>query len=316
MFFIHIVPQASVYVIERLGVFKTVWYAGLHFRIPFIEKVSRRISLKEQVADFPPQNVITKDNCIVQIDSVVFFHVEDPEKFTYKIMEPIEGIANLVSTTLRSYIGNLTLEDTMTSREEINQHMKTTLNESTFKWGISINKVEILDIIPPRDVSESMEKQIKAEREKRAAILNAEATKQSAILISEGEKEAKILKAQAEKEAAILNAQAQKEAKLLKAQAEKEAKILESEGEAEAILKIQEATAEGIEKINDSMPSKEYLTIQQIEALKQVGTSKSSKIIIPSNLQTLSTIGTVLKESMNNINLDAELDEEISEDNF
>lgn len=306
MFFIHIVPQASVYVIERLGVFRTTWYAGLHFRIPFIEKVSRRISLKEQVADFPPQNVITKDNCIVQIDSVVFFHVEDPEKFTYKIMEPIEGIANLVSTTLRSYIGNLTLEDTMTSREEINQHMKTTLNESTSKWGISINKVEILDIIPPRDVSESMEKQIKAEREKRASILNAEATKQSAILISEGEKEAKILKAQAEKEAAILNAQAEKEAKLLKAQAEKDAKILEAEGESEAILKIQEATARGIEEINSSNPSNEYLALQQIEALKQIGINKSTKIIIPSNLQSISTLGTIFKESITDTNTEEE----------
>lgn len=221
-------------------------------------------------------------------------------------MEPIEGIANLVSTTLRSYIGNLTLEDTMTSREEINQHMKTTLNESTSKWGISINKVEILDIIPPRDVSESMEKQIKAEREKRASILNAEATKQSAILISEGEKEAKILKAQAEKEAAILNAQAEKEAKLLKAQAEKDAKILEAEGESEAILKIQEATARGIEEINSSNPSNEYLALQQIEALKQIGINKSTKIIIPSNLQSISTLGTIFKESITDTNTEEE----------
>lgn len=305
MFCIHIVPQASVYIIERLGVYKTTWSAGLHFAIPFIDKVVRRISMKEQVANFPPQNVITKDNCIVQVDSVVFFHVENPEKFTYKIMEPIEGIASLVSTTLRSYIGNLTLESTMTSREDINMHMRTSLNESTQKWGISINKVEILDIIPPKDVSESMEKQIKAERDKRAAILNAEATKQSAILVSQGEKEAKILEAEANKQAEILKAEADKAGKLLRAEAEKEAKILNAEAEAQAILNVQTAIAQGIEKINESNPSKEYLTLQQIDALSKIGTSQSSKIIVPSNMQQLAGLALTLKEST-----------EISEDNY
>ena len=300
MLFIHIVPQSSVFILERLGVYKTTWEAGLHIRVPFIDKVARRISLKEQVANFPPQNVITKDNCIVQIDSVVFFHVEDPKNFTYRVMEPIEGLASLVATTLRNYIGNLTLEDTMISREEINQHMKNHLNESVSKWGISVNKVEILNIIPPRDVSESMEKQIKAERDKRAAILNAESAKLSAVLVSEGEKEAKILKAEADKQASIL-----------KAQADKEAALLRAEAEAESILKINTAIAEGIEKINKAKPSNEYIQLQQIDALSKIGTSNSSKLIIPSDLQKISAITSTIKEAADDFSL-----EKVSEDNF
>lgn len=292
----HIVPQGSVYILERLGVYQATWMPGLHIRVPFIDRISRRISLKEQVADFPPQRVITSDNVNVEIDSVVFFHVENPVDFTYKIMEPIEGISSLVATTLRSYIGNLTLEETMTSREQINEYMTKHLNASTSKWGISINKVEILDIAPPADVTASMEKQIKAEREKRAMILMAEAEKQSAILIAEGHKESKVLEAEADKKALILQAEAEKEAKALRAEGEKQAKILNADAEATAILKIKEATAKGIEKINESKPSKEYLSIQQIDALKEIGASNSSKLIIPSDLQEISSVVAAIKE--------------------
>lgn len=321
MFFVFIVPQASAFVVERLGVYSKTWSAGLHFCIPFVDRISRKISLKEQVADFPPQNVITKDNCLVQVDTVVFFQVSDPKSFTYGVMDPISAISNLSATTLRSLIGNLTLEEAMTSRESINSHMSTALDVATDPWGIKINRVEIKDIIPPNDVRESMEKQIKAERDKRAAILNAEANKQSAILVSEGQKEAMILAAEGKKRAAILDAEAEREARILRAQAEKEQRILKSEGEALAILKVQEAKAKGIKMISDSNPTDKYIDLQKLEALAKVGNGRATKIIIPSDLQKLAGLAVTLKEATSAVESDIKEEEpdvveEISEEDF
>lgn len=297
MLFIFIVPQASAFVVERLGVYRRTWNAGAHICLPFIDKVARKISLKEQVADFPPQNVITKDNCLVQVDTVVFFQVSDPKAFTYGVMDPISAIANLSATTLRSLIGNLTLEETMTSRDDINARMRADLDIATDPWGIKINRVEIKDIIPPSDVRESMEKQIKAERDKRAAILNAEASKQSAILVSEGQKAAAILAAEGKKEAAILDAEAEQKARFLRAEAEKRQRILKAEGEAEAILKVQEARAEGIRMISASNPTNSYLNLQKLETMSKVANGKATKIIIPSELQAITGLAVSMKEA-------------------
>ncbi len=297
--FINIVPQASAFIVQRLGVYHTTWGAGLHFQVPFIDSVVKKISLKEQVADFPPQNVITKDNCLVQVDTVVFFQVSNPQAYTYGVVEPVSAIANLSATTLRSLIGNLTLEEVMTNREHINANMSTAIDIATDPWGIKINRVEIKDIVPPVDVRDSMEKQIKAERDKRAAILKAEATKHAAILISEGNKQAMILDAEGKKEAAIIQAEADSKAKIIKAQAEKQQRILKAEGEAEAIKKIQEARAKGIRLVSESNPSEKYLDLQKLDTLAKVGDGRATKIIIPSQLQEISGLALSLKEITN-----------------
>lgn len=316
MLFIFIVPQASAFVVERLGVYKHTWNAGVHICLPFIDKVSRRISLKEQVADFPPQNVITKDNCLVQVDTVVFFQVSDPKAFTYGVMDPISAIANLSATTLRSLIGNLTLEETMTSRDSINARMGADLDIATDPWGIKINRVEIKDIIPPSDVRESMEKQIKAERDKRAAILNAEASKQSAILVSEGQKEAMILAAEGKKAAAILDAEAEQKARFLRAEAEKRQRILKAEGEAEAILKVQEARAEGIRMISASSPTNDYINLQKLETMSKVANGKATKIIIPSELQAITGLAVSMKEAATSEPVPVDIQDVAEEDDY
>lgn len=316
MLFIFIVPQASAFVVERLGVYKHTWNAGVHICLPFIDKVSRRISLKEQVADFPPQNVITKDNCLVQVDTVVFFQVSDPKAFTYGVMDPISAIANLSATTLRSLIGNLTLEETMTSRDSINARMGADLDIATDPWGIKINRVEIKDIIPPSDVRESMEKQIKAERDKRAAILNAEASKQSAILVSEGQKEAMILAAEGKKTAAILDAEAEQKARFLRAEAEKRQRILKAEGEAEAILKVQEARAEGIRMISASSPTNDYINLQKLETMSKVANGKATKIIIPSELQAITGLAVSMKEAATSEPVPVDIQDVAEEDDY
>ena len=271
---IVIVPQASESVVERLGVYSTTWTAGVHVKIPFIDRVVKRVSLKEQVVDFAPQPVITKDNVTMQIDTVVFFQVTDSKLYTYGVERPISAIENLTATTLRNIIGDMELDHTLTSRDVINSKITTSLDEATDKWGIKINRVELKNIIPPREIQDAMEKQMKAERERRESILRAEGEKRSQILVAEGEKESAILRADAVREQ----------------------KIKEAEGEAEAILKIYEAQAKGIRMINDAKPTKEYITLQSFDALAKVADGKATKIIVPSELQNLASIATSLKE--------------------
>ena len=270
---IVIVPQARAYVIEFLGAYKTTWHTGLYFKIPFLEKIARKVNLKEQVIDFPPQPVITKDNVTMQIDTVVFFQITDPKLYCYGVENPIMAIENLTATSLRNIIGDMELDQTLTSRETINSKMVTTLDIATDPWGIKVNRVELKNIIPPAAIQESMEKQMKAERERREAILIAEGEKKSTILVAEGKKES-----------AILNAQAEKEAAILLAEAEKEKTIREAEGEAEAILKIQQAKADGIRLLKEAGADESVLTIKSLEALEKVSDGKSTKIIIPSDI--------------------------------
>ena len=284
---IKIVPQANAYVVERLGAYQATWEVGMHFKLPFIEKLSKRVTLKEQVADFPPQAVITKDNVTMQIDTVVYFQITDPKMFIYGISHPISAIENLTATTLRNIIGDLELDETLTSRELVNTKMRAILDEATDPWGIKINRVELKNILPPKEIQNAMEKQMKAERERREAILRAEGEKKSAILVAEGEKEAAILAAQAEKEAAILAAEARKEAA-----------IREAEGEAEAILKVQNATAEGLKKLNEAAPTNQVLTLKSLEAFEKAADGKATKIIIPSDLQGIAGLATTFKESL------------------
>ncbi len=281
---IKIVPQASAYVVERLGAYQATWDVGLHLKLPFIEKISRRVSLKEQVVDFPPQPVITKDNVTMQIDTVVFFQITDPKMYVYGVSHPMAAIENLTATTLRNIIGDLELDETLTSRELVNTKMRAILDEATDPWGIKINRVELKNIIPPKEIQNAMEKQMKAERERREAILRAEGEKKSAILVAEGEKEAAILAAEAEKASAILAAEAKKEAA-----------IREAEGEAEAILKVQTATAEGLMKLNESKPTKQVLTLKSLEAFEKAADGKATKIIIPSEIQSLAGLASSLK---------------------
>ena len=271
---IRIVPQAEAYVIERLGKYKATWNAGLHLKTPFIERVARRVTLKEQVLDFPPQPVITKDNVTMQVDSLVFMTVMEPMLYTYGINNPIVGVQNLAATTLRNIIGEMELDETLTGRDQINAKMQMVLDEATDAWGIKINRVEVKNIIPPRDIQAAMEKQMRAEREKREAILQAEGEKRSAVLIAEGKKEAMILEAEAEKEAAIRRA----------------------EGEAQAILKVQEATATGIKMIADAGATKEVLTIKSLEAFERAAEGNATKIIIPSEIQGLAGLASSLTE--------------------
>lgn len=271
---INIVPQAHAYVIERLGGYKETWSVGLHFKVPFLDAVARKVNLKEQVVDFPPQPVITKDNVTMKIDTVVFFQITDPKLFAYGVENPIMAIENLTATTLRNIIGDLELDETLTSREVINAKMRASLDVATDPWGIKVNRVELKNIIPPTAIQDAMEKQMKAERERREAILIAEGEKKSAILIAEGNKES-----------AILNAEAEKESAILKAEAEKQKRIKEAEGEAEAILKVQQATADGIRAIKEAGADQTVLTLKSLEAFAQAADGKATKIIIPSDIQ-------------------------------
>ena len=284
---IRIVPQATAQVIERLGSYKTTWTTGIHFKIPFIERVAKKLTLMEQVSDFPPQPVITKDNVRMQIDTVVFYQITDCKLYTYGVTNPILAIENLTSTTLRNIIGELDLDQTLTSRDIINTKMRTILDEATDPWGIRVTRVELKNIIPPREIQEAMEKQMKAERERREAILRAEGEKNSTILIAEGNKQQIILAAEAEKASAIL-----------RAEAVKEAKIREAEGEAEAIIKIQEATASGIKMINEAAPTSSMISLRSLETLEKVADGKATKIIVPSNIQNLASLATALTETV------------------
>lgn len=282
---IKIVPQAQAYVVERLGAYQDTWSVGLHFKVPIVDKVAKRVLLKEQVADFPPQPVITKDNVTMRIDTVVFFQITDPKLFTYGVENPIMAIENLTATTLRNIIGDLELDQTLTSRETINAKMRASLDIATDPWGIKVNRVELKNIIPPAAIQDAMEKQMKAERERREAILRAEGEKKSTILVAEGKKESAILEAEAEKQSAIL-----------RAEAEKEKMIREAEGEAEAILKVQQATANGLRFIKDAGADDSVLRLKSLEALEKVANGKSTKIIIPSEIQNMAGLLTSAKE--------------------
>ncbi len=281
---VKIVPQSRAYVITRLGVFYAVWNEGLKFKVPFIDRVVKNVSLKEQVVDFAPQPVITKDNVTMQIDSVVYFQITDPRLYTYGIENTMSAIENLTATTLRNIIGDLELDQTLTSRDHINTKMRALLDEATDPWGIKVNRVELKNIMPPRDIQESMEKQMRAERERREAILQAEGQKQSQILVADGEKQSAILRADAAKQAAILQAEGAKQAK-----------ILEAEAEAEAIMKVQQATADAIRLINESAPGQGVLTIKALEAFTAAANGKATKIIIPSELQGIAGLAAAAK---------------------
>ena len=295
---IRVVKQATAYVIERFGTYQTTWSVGFHMKWPVIDKVAKEVSLKEQVADFPPQPVITKDNVTMHIDTGIFDRITYPKLYCYVVEYPIAAIEKLTATTLRNIIGDMELDQTLTSRETINVKMRATLDEATDPWGIKVNRVELKNIIPPREIQEAMEKQMKAERERREQILRAEGEKRSAVLISEGEKEAKILKAEADKQAAILAAEAEKQAAILAAEADREARIKRAEGEAEAILKVQQAEADGIRMLNESAPSKEVLTIRSLEAFKKAADGKATKLIIPSDLAGVAGLATSVTEAI------------------
>ncbi len=271
---IHVVQQSKAYVIERMGAFSAVWEVGIHFKIPFIEKVAKKVSLKEQVLDYPPQPVITKDNVTMQIDTVVYFQITDPKLYTYGVEYPMVAMETLTATTLRNIIGDLELDQTLTSRDVINTKMRAILDEVTDPWGIKVNRVELKNILPPADIQSSMEKQMKAERDRRQAILQAEGTKHSAILVAEGEKESAILRADAEKQAAVLRAQ----------------------GEAEAILAVQKALADSVKLLNEACPNDQVIKLKALEAMQKVADGKSTKIIIPSELQGLAGLATSIKE--------------------
>ncbi len=271
---IRVVQQAKAFVIERLGAYQTTWTVGLHFKIPFIERVAKVVSLKEQVVDFPPQPVITKDNVTMQIDTVLYFAITDPKMYTYGVEHPLTAIENLTATTLRNIIGELELDQTLTSRDIINSKMRSILDEATDPWGIKVNRVELKNILPPREIQDAMEKQMKAERERRESILKAEGEKKSAILLAEGERESAILRADAQKQT----------------------QILEAEGQAEAILKVQQATAEGIKLLNEAGASEEVIKLRALEAFQAAADGKATKIIIPSEIQGLAGLATSFKE--------------------
>ena len=280
-----IVPQAYAVILERLGAYQATWSTGIHFKVPFIERVARKVNLKEQVVDFPPQPVITKDNVTMQIDTVVFFQITDPKLYTYGVENPIMAIENLSATTLRNIIGDMELDETLTSRETINTKMRASLDEATDPWGIKVNRVELKNIIPPAAIQDAMEKQMKAERERREAILIAEGQKKSTILVAEGKKQSAILDAEAEKQAAILRAEAQKERM-----------IKEAEGQAEAVLKVQNANAEGIRMIREAGADEAVLTLKSLEAFARAADGKATKIIIPSDIQGIAGLASSLKE--------------------
>ena len=282
---VKIVPQSKAYVIERLGAYSATWQTGIHVKIPFIERIAKQVSLKEQIVDFPPQPVITKDNVTMQIDTVVFFQITDPKLFAYGVERPLAAIENLTATTLRNIIGEMELDHTLTSRDVINAKIRGVLDEATDPWGIKVNRAELKNILPPREIQDAMEKQMKAERQRREAILTAEGEKASKILVAEGQKESKILAAEADKQSAILAAEAIKEAK-----------IREAEGEAEAIIKVEQARAKAIELINSAAPGDGYLTIKSLEAFEAAADGKATKLIIPSNLQGLAGLAAGVKE--------------------
>ena len=271
---IKVVQQSRAYVIERLGAFQSVWSVGLHFKIPFIDRVARKVSLKEQVLDYPPQPVITKDNVTMQIDTVVYFQITDPKLYTYGVEQPMAAMETLTATTLRNIIGDLELDQTLTSRDVVNTKMRAILDEATDPWGIKVNRVELKNILPPQDIQNSMEKQMKAERDRRQSILQAEGQKKSAILIAEGERESAILRADAEKQAAIL-----------KAEAEKQAAILKADGEAQAIRAVQQALADSLDMLNQKAPNDQVLKLKSIEAMQKIADGQATKIIIPSEMQ-------------------------------
>ncbi len=276
---IRVVQQAKAFVVERLGAYQTTWTVGLHFKIPFIERVAKVVSLKEQVVDFPPQPVITKDNVTMQIDTVIYFQITDPKMYTYGVEHPLTAIENLTATTLRNIIGELELDQTLTSRDIINSKMRSILDEATDPWGIKINRVELKNIMPPREIQDAMEKQMKAERERRESILKAEGEKKSAILLAEGEKESAILRADAQKQT----------------------QILEAEGQAEAIIKVQQATAEGIRLLNEAGASEEVIKLRALEAFQAAADGKATKIIIPSEIQGLAGLATSFKEVISDV---------------
>ena len=282
---IQVVQQSKAYVIERMGAFSTVWGVGIHFKMPFIERVAKKVSLKEQVLDYPPQPVITKDNVTMQIDTVVYFQITDPKLYTYGVEYPMVAMETLTATTLRNIIGDLELDQTLTSRDVINTKMRAILDEVTDPWGIKVNRVELKNILPPADIQNSMEKQMKAERDRRQAILQAEGAKHSAILVAEGEKESAVLRAQAEKEAAVL-----------RAEAEKQAAILRAEGEAEAIRSVQQALADSVKMLNEACPNDQVIKLKALEAMQKVADGKATKIIIPSEIQGLAGLASSVKE--------------------
>lgn len=282
---IKIVPQAHAYVVERLGAYQGTWSVGLHFKLPILDKVAKKINLKEQVVDFAPQPVITKDNVTMRIDTVVFFQITDPKMFAYGVENPIMAIENLTATTLRNIIGDLELDQTLTSRETINTKMRASLDEATDPWGIKVNRVELKNIIPPAEIQNAMERQMKAERERREAVTRAEGEKKASVTVAEGKKEAAILEAEAEKQSAILRAEAQKEKM-----------IREAEGEAEAILKVQQATADGIRMLREAGADEAVLRIKSLEAFEKAADGQATKIIIPSEIQGIAGLATSVKE--------------------
>ena len=283
---ISVVQQSRAYVIERLGAFHSVWSVGMHFKVPFIDRIARKVSLKEQVLDYPPQPVITKDNVTMQIDTVVYFQITDPKLYCYGVEQPMMAMETLTATTLRNIIGDLELDQTLTSRDVVNTKMRAILDEATDPWGIKVNRVELKNILPPADIQNSMEKQMKAERDRRQSILQAEGQKKSAILIAEGERESAILKADAEKQAAIL-----------RAEAEKQAAILKADGEAQAIRSVQQALADSLELLNQQAPNDSVLKLKAIEAMQKVADGKATKIIIPSEMQGLVGLANGIVES-------------------
>ena len=283
---IYVVQQSRAFVIERLGAFSAVWEVGLHVKIPFIERVAKRVSLKEQVVDFAPQPVITKDNVTMQIDTVIYFQITDPKLYTYGVEHPMSAIENLTATTLRNIIGDLELDQSLTSRDHINTKMRAILDEATDPWGIKVNRVELKNIIPPREIQDAMEKQMKAERERRESILQAEGTKQSQILVAEGEKQSVILKADAAKQA-----------KIMAAEAEKAARIMAAEAEAEAITKVQQATADALKLLNEAAPNDQVVKLKALEAFQAAADGKATKIIIPSEIQGLAGLAAGVKEA-------------------
>ncbi len=284
---ISVVQQSRAYVIERLGAFHSVWGVGLHMKVPFLDRVARRVSLKEQVLDYPPQPVITKDNVTMQIDTVVYFQITDPKLYTYGVEQPMMAMETLTATTLRNIIGDLELDQTLTSRDVVNTKMRAILDEATDPWGIKVNRVELKNILPPADIQNSMEKQMKAERDRRQAILQAEGSKKSAILMAEGERESAILRADAEKQAAIL-----------RAEAERQSAILKAEGEAEAIRAVQQALADSLEMLNEKAPNDAVLKLKAIEAMQKVADGKATKIIIPSEMQGLVGLANGITEAV------------------
>ena len=281
---IVIVQQSRAYVVERLGAFRAVWNVGLHLKVPFIERVAKKVSLKEQVADFAPQPVITKDNVTMQIDTVIYFQITDPKLYTYGVEHPMNAIENLTATTLRNIIGDMELDQSLTSRDVINSRMRAILDEATDPWGIKVNRVELKNIIPPKEIQNAMEKQMKAERERRESILQAEGQKQSQILVAEGEKQSAILRADAAKQAAILQAEGARQAR-----------ILEAEAEAEAIMKVQQAMADSLKLLNESAPNDQVVKLKALEAMQKVADGKATKIIIPSELQGLAGLAASAK---------------------